>query len=91
MFSGFTDASADSGARAVRIWRDSGQNPTGHDVGDGPETRPRSLRDWLDRFHDPATCVYPGAARVPSKPACHGVIDEMFRRLVARSGGAGGA
>ena len=45
---------------------------------------PRSLRDWLDRCHDPATCVHPGEARVPSKPACHGVIDEAFRRLVAR-------
>ncbi|MDE0242158.1 MAG: hypothetical protein OXI95_03200 [bacterium] len=26
---------------------------------------PRTLRDWLDRFHDPATWVHPGAARVP--------------------------
>lgn len=45
---------------------------------------PRSLRDWLDRFHDPASCAHRGEAWVPSKPACHGVIDEVFRRLVAR-------
>ncbi|MDE0342654.1 MAG: hypothetical protein OXK82_05695 [Deltaproteobacteria bacterium] len=45
---------------------------------------PRSLRDWPDRFHDPATCVHFGEARVPSKPACHGMIDEVFRRLLAR-------
>ena len=44
---------------------------------------PRSLRDWLDRFHHPETRAHPGEARVPHKPDCHGVIDTVFRRLVA--------